>query len=77
MSDIVWNTVRDEFGITVRHQWNAQPAKEELTTAEWEELLELRRQLRRVQSEYDVLLAKAAAWFVGRSDATPAKSSDL
>ena len=76
-----------EFGVTAQSitNWIGQaalgsgrlPAKEELTTAEWEELLELRRQLRRVQTEYDLLLAKAAAWFVGRSDATPTKSSDL
>jgi transposase len=24
VSAIAWNSVRDEFGITVRHQWNAQ-----------------------------------------------------
>jgi hypothetical protein len=26
VSAIAWNSVRDEFGITVRHQWNAQIA---------------------------------------------------
>lgn len=76
-----------EFGVTAQSitNWIGQaaldsgrlPGKEELTTAEWEELIELRRQLRQVQTEYDLLLAKAAAWFVGRSDATPTKSSDL
>ena len=48
---------------------------EGLTTAEREELVRLRRQLRQVQMERDIL-AKATAWFAGRSDATSTKSSD-
>ena len=51
------------------------PGKEGLTTAEREELVRLRRQLRQVQTERDIL-AKATAWFAGRSDATSTKSSD-
>ncbi len=51
------------------------PGKEGLTTAEREELVRLRRQLRQVQQERDIL-AKAAAWFAGRSDATSTKSWD-
>jgi transposase len=51
------------------------PGKEGLSTAEREELVRLRRQMRQVQMERDIL-AKAAAWFGGRSDATPTKSSD-
>lgn len=76
-----------EFGVTAQSitNWIGQaaidsgrlPGKEELTTAELEELIELRRQLRQVQMQHDLLLAKAAAWFVGRSDATPAKTLDL
>ena len=53
------------------------PSKEELTTVEWEELIELRRQLRQVQMQHDLLLAKATAWFMGHSDATSMKASDL
>ena len=76
-----------EFGVTAQSitNWIGQaaldsgrlPGRVELTTAELEELVELRRQLRQVQTEYDLLLTKAAAWFVGCSDATPTKSLDL
>jgi len=51
------------------------PGKEGLTTVEREELARLRRQLRQVQQERDIL-AKATAWFASRSDATSTKSSD-
>ncbi|SFB44228.1 transposase [Delftia tsuruhatensis] len=51
------------------------PGKEDLTCVEREELVGLRRQLRQVQQERDIL-AKATAWFAGRSDATSTKSSD-
>ena len=43
--------------------------KEGLSTAEREELVRLRRQLRQVQQERDIL-AKATAWFAGRSEKT-------
>ena len=46
-----------------------------LTTAERQELAQLRKQLRQVTMERDIL-AKATAWFAGRSDATSTKSSD-
>ena len=75
-----------EFGVTAQSitNWVGQaaiddgkplPGKEGLTTAEREELVRLRRQLRQVQMERDIL-AKATAWFAGRSDATSTKSSD-
>lgn len=51
------------------------PGKEGLTTAEREELIHLRRQNKQLQMERDIL-AKATAWFAGRSDATSTKSSD-
>lgn len=51
------------------------PGKEGLSTDERTELARLRRQLKQVQAERDIL-AKATAWFAGRSDAT-IKSSDL
>ena len=38
-----------------------------LNAAERQELIELRRKLRQVQQERDIL-AKATAWFAGRSD---------
>jgi transposase len=51
------------------------PGKEGLTCVEREELVRLRRQLRQVQQERDIL-AKDTAWFAGRSDVTSTKSSD-
>ena len=75
-----------EFGVTAQSitNWVGQaaiddgkplPGKDGLSTAEREELVRLRRQLRQVQMERDIL-AKATAWFAGRSDATSTKSSD-
>jgi transposase len=66
-----------EFGCsdqTVRN-WVAQsaiddgkplPRKEGLTSAEREELARLRRQVRQLQMERDIL-AKATAWFAGKN----------
>lgn len=51
------------------------PGKEGLTTAEREELLMLRRQLRQVQQERDIL-AKATAWFAARNEKTSTPSTD-
>lgn len=73
-----------EFGPTAQSiaNWIAQdardrgkllPGKEGLTTAEREELVRLRRQLRQVQQERDIL-AKATAWFAGKSERTPTAS---
>lgn len=73
-----------EFGPTAQSiaNWIAQdgrdrgkplPGKEGLTTAEREELVRLRRQLRQVQQERDIL-AKATAWFAGRSEKTSTAS---
>ena len=42
------------------------PGKEGLTSAEREELARLRRQVRQLQMERDIL-AKATAWFAGRN----------
>ncbi|MBS7777732.1 transposase [Acidovorax sp. CCYZU-2555] len=75
-----------EFGVTAQSitNWVNQaaiddgkplPDKDGLTTAEREELVRLRRQLRQVQMER-CILAKATAWFAGLSDATSTKSSD-
>ena len=75
-----------EFGVTAQSitNWvgqaaidegNPLPGKEGLTTAERQELARLRRQLRQVQMERDIL-AKATAWFASPSDATSTKSSD-
>lgn len=42
------------------------PGKDGLTSAEREELARLRRQVRQLQTERDIL-AKATAWFAGRN----------
>jgi transposase len=50
------------------------PGKEGLTSAEREELTRLRRQVKQLQTERDIL-AKATAWFASRSDSSATKSS--
>jgi transposase len=75
-----------EFGPTAQSiaNWIAQdgrdrgeplPGKEGLSTPEREELIRLRRQLRQVQMERDIL-AKATAWFAGKSERTSTASSN-
>jgi transposase len=46
-----------------------------LSTAERQELVELRRRLRQVQMERDIL-AKATAWFAGKSERTSTTSTN-
>lgn len=46
-----------------------------LTTAERQELAQLRRENRKLKLERDIL-SKAAAWFANESTATPKRSSD-
>lgn len=69
-----------EFGPTAQSiaNWIAQdardrgkplPGKPGLTSAEHEELVRLRRENRRLQQERDIL-AKATAWFAGKSEKT-------
>jgi transposase len=75
-----------EFGPTAQSiaNWLAQdgrdrgkplPGKEGLTSAEREELVRLRRQLRQVQQERDIL-AKATAWFAARNEKTSTPSTN-
>lgn len=75
-----------EFGPTAQSiaNWIAQdrrdrgkplPGKEGLTAAEREELTRLRRRLRQVEQERDIL-AKATAWFAGKSEKTPTPSTN-
>src|SRR5512145_3226713 len=46
-----------------------------LTTAEQEEIKRLRREVKQLRLEREIL-AKAAAWFARETDAVPPKSSD-
>ena len=51
------------------------PGKEGLSSIEREELVRLRRQLKQVQMERDIL-AKATAWFAGKSEKASTTSTD-
>lgn len=75
-----------EFGPTAQSiaNWIAQaardagqplPGKQGLSSAEREELVRLRRQLKQVQMERDIL-AKATAWFAGKSEKACTTSTD-
>ena len=65
---------------TIRN-WAAQADRDEgrrqdgLTTTERDELRRLRRELKQVKLEREIL-AKAAAWFARETDAIPSKGSD-
>jgi transposase len=76
-----------EFGCSAKTimNWVAQAAiaesqpsanAEALPGAEREELSRLRRQVRQLQMERDIL-AKATAWFAGRGEKTRTASSSL
>ena len=58
-----------------RDRGNPLPGKEGLTTAEREELVCLRRRLRQVEQERDIV-AKATAWFAGKSEKTSTPSTN-
>ena len=50
--------------------------KDGLTTAERQEMVKLRREVRRLREERDIL-AKATAWFARETDSKSKKSSSL
>jgi transposase len=75
-----------EFGCSAQTivNWVAQaaidagkplPGKDGLSTAEREELTRLRRQVRQLQMERDIL-AKATAWFAAKGERTSTTSSN-
>lgn len=78
-----------EFGVSANairnwiHRADGEPARSmprggdqtPLSAAERQELVELRRRLKQVQMERDIL-AKATAWFAGKSERTSTTSSN-
>ena len=72
-----------EFGVTswTIRSWVKQADRDTgkgdggLTTAERDEMVRLRREVRRLKEERDIL-SKAAAWFANEKPATPKRSSD-
>ena len=67
-------TITNWVGQAARDAGRPLPGKEGLTSAEREELTRLRRQVKQLQTERDIL-AKATAWFASRSDLSATKSS--
>jgi transposase len=68
-------TIANWLGAVERDTRRVKPAIDALSSAEREELSRLRRQLRQVQMERDIL-AKATAWFAAKSDKTFTPSSN-
>jgi transposase len=68
-------TIINWVGQAAIDQGKPLPGKEGLTTAEREELARLRRQVRQLQMERDIL-AKATAWFAGKNGGTSTPSSN-
>jgi transposase len=68
-------TIQNWVGQAARDAGQPLPGKEGLSTAEREELARLRRQVKQLQTERDIL-AKATAWFAGKSGVTPTSSSN-
>ena len=68
-------TIANWVAQAARDDGKPLPGKEGLSSTEREELARLRRQLRQVQMEREIL-AKATAWFAAKSDKTFIASSD-
>ena len=68
-------TITNWVGQAAIDQGKPLPGKEGLSTAEREELARLRRQVRQLQMERDIL-AKATAWFAGKNGGTSTSSSN-
>ena len=68
-------TITNWVGADGRDARRGKPGVDALTNAEREELHRLRRQLRQVQMERDIL-AKATAWFAGKDGKTSIGSTN-
>ena len=62
-------TIANWIAQDARDRGTLLPGKEGLSTEERQELVRLRRQLRQVEQERDILV-KATAWFAARHDKT-------
>jgi len=68
-------SIANWIGQDARDRGKPLPGKDGLSTAEREELVRLRRKLRQVEQERDILV-KATAWFAARHDKTSTPSSN-
>ena len=68
-------TISNWVAQAARDKGKALPGKEGLSSAEREELTRLRRQVRQLQTERDIL-AKATAWFAAKGEKTFTPSSN-
>jgi len=68
-------TILNWVAQAVRDEGRPLPGKEGLSSAEREELARLRRQVRQLQMERDIL-AKAKAWFAAKGEKTFIASSN-
>lgn len=68
---VTTQTIQNWVGQAARDAGQPLPGTEGLSMTEREELARLRRQVKQLQTERDIL-AKVTAWFAGRSGATPA-----
>ena len=73
--DCTAQTIANWVAQAARDDGKPLPGKEGLSSAEREELVRLRRQLRQVQMERDIL-AKATAWFAAKGDKTSIGSTN-
>ncbi len=73
--DVTAQTIANWVGAAGGQASRSQVTKGALSGDEREELARLRRQLRQVQMERDIL-AKATAWFAAKSDKTFTPSSN-
>ncbi len=73
--DVTAQTIANWVGAAGGQASRSQATAGALTGSEREELARLRRQLRQVQMERDIL-AKATAWFAAKSDKTFTPSSN-
>ena len=68
-------SIANWIGQAARDAGQPLPGKEGLSSAEREELVRLRRENRQIRLERDIL-AKATAWFAGKSERTSTTSTD-